>query len=107
VDTSHDVRKTTANIATVVGTGLELLVDTLGNEALTSSVLDLLDTLGGVAGELQHLDLARLKDGLKLSLHLGAEVLGAGDINLVDNHEDKLVGEKRLNALEELDLVGH
>jgi hypothetical protein len=62
VDTRHNISQTATNLAAVVGTSLELLVDTLSNQALASGVLDLLDTLLGVARQLEELNLTGLED---------------------------------------------
>ncbi|KAI6759203.1 hypothetical protein HG530_009883 [Fusarium avenaceum] len=104
VNTGHNISQSAANISAVVGASLELLVHTLGDQALASGVLDFLDTLLGVARQLEELDLAGLEDSLKLSLNRRLEVLGPGHVNLVNDNKDKLVGEEGLDALEEGDL---
>jgi hypothetical protein len=69
VNTRHDIGQTATNSSAVVGTSLELLVDTLSDQTLASGVLDLLDTLLGVARQLKELDLTRLEDSLELFLN--------------------------------------
>jgi hypothetical protein len=104
VDTSHDLGQSAANGSTAGGTGLELLVHTLGNQTLASGVLYLLDTFLGVARKLEHLNFTRLEDRLQLSLELWRQIFRSGDINLVDDKENELVREEGLDASEKLDL---
>jgi hypothetical protein len=104
VDTGHDLGQSAANGSTAGGTGLELLVDTLGNQTLASGVLDLLNTFLGVARKLEHLNFTRLEDGLQLRLELWRQIFGSGNVNLVDDEENELVREEGLDASEKLDL---
>lgn len=83
VDPLHDVGKTAADLTRGGRAGLELLRDTLGDEALAGGILDLLHAFLGVAGHLEQLDLSGLEKALDECLALGLEVLGLLDINLV------------------------
>lgn len=107
VDTGKDVTQTTTRGTSVVGSGLEFLSHSLGEELVTGGVLDSSHTLGGGARQLQKLDIARLKDILELLLVFGLQVLRTSHINLVHDKKNNLVGEQRLDAVEELDLIAN
>ncbi len=101
VDTGHDFGKTGAESTVARRAGLELLRHALGKQPLANEVLDVLHTILGRARSTQQLHIARLCQILQLGLHLGVEILEGLDIHLVENDEDHLVGEERLDRLEE------
>jgi len=104
VNTAEDVVETTSDFTRGVGTSLELLSVTLGKETIASSVTDVHEALGGCARELEHLNVVGLAKVGKSLLGLSVEVLGAHGVDLVDDNENELVGEKRLDRLEKLHL---
>lgn len=101
MDTCKNITKTSTNSTIAGGAGLELLSNTICDQSLAGSVLDLLDTLFGCARQLEHLNVSWFKKSLELSRGLGVQIFWSHHINLVDDNEDELVGEKWLDGLEQ------
>lgn len=105
VDMSYDVCEVVIDVIVVVGVGFKFLVDMFGNQMFVSSVFDFLDIFGSVVRELQYFYFIRLKDCLQFSLYFGVEIFRLGNVDFVDDNEDKFVGEEGFDVFEEFDLV--
>lgn len=76
----------------------------MSEESVAGSIANVHDSLLGNARELEERDAVVSEDGIEHRLAGGVEVLGAHDIDLVDDDEGGLVGEKGLDGLVELAL---
>lgn len=84
--------------------GLLLALDAVREERVARRVAHAHDALLGHARERQELDVVLGEDGVEHGLARRVEVLGADDVDLVDDDEGRLVGEQGLDRLVELAL---
>lgn len=88
----------------VDSSSLELGLDSMSEKSIASGVSNVHDAFLRVARGLNHGDVAGGNDLVDKCEVLGRKIGESGDIDLVDDEESGLVGEKRLDRVEELAL---
>lgn len=89
---------------TVNSRSLEFLLDSLSKQGFASGVPDIHDTFLRVRRSFDHGDGTVGRDALDESSVVRREVGKSDDVNLVDDQDDRLVEEERLDRVEQLAL---
>jgi hypothetical protein len=89
---------------TVDSRSLEFLLDSLSKQGFTSGIPDIHDTFLRVRRRFDHGDGTVRRDALNESSVVRREVGKSDDVNLVDDQDDRLVEEERLDRVEQLAL---
>ena len=101
VNSLENVAETASDLARGVGASLQLSGVPLCQQAVASSVPDVHQAFHGRARSLEHLNVVHVDQLLQLGLCRLLQIFGSGHIDLVDDDEDQLVREKRLDGAEE------